>query len=596
MPSMLTLIHSSVIARPNKAALVWKESSEGSAYQHMTYSELWTSVQQFAYALQAAGVREGSKVAILSTNCPAWTISDLGIMACGAVTVPIYPTVTPQQVHYILQNADVEVVLVENELQAHKVQEAATEQLHTIVCFHPNEQSVGAGVLTFDEMLARGAALMAEQGPLRTWENVQGDDLATIVHTSGTTGNPKGVMLTHRNLVDNAQYTLQYVPIHAEDVTLSYLPLSHIFERTCGQFGMLMSGATITFAESLAKIQQNLLEVKPTVMTSVPRLFEKIYDGVMKNVSESPKLRQSLFHFALKIGREHLARPTAKTKLLHPLLDRLVFHKVRERMGGNIRLLISGGAALSPTVGEFLKVIGLNVCEGYGMTESSPVIACNPANDLRVGTVGPPLKNLEIKIAPDGELCVRGSSVMAGYYKDEEATRQTIDEEGFLKTGDIAELVDGHIRIVERKKNILVLATGKNIAPFPIESSLALSPYISQAVLIGDKRKFVTALLVPDFDTLKQWAASHGVAYSSMEELVAHPKVHHLYQGEIHHQLSGFASFEQPKKFKILAQDLSMDSGQLTATLKVRTHILFTHYKDEIEAMYAEETKSAAAM
>jgi len=593
MPSMLTLIHQSTERQPEHLALRWKEDG---VYQSMSYGELWTQIQSAAHALQEIGVRPTSKVAILANNCPQWTVSDLAIMACGAVTVPIYPTVTPQQVAYILQNADVEVILVENDELAEKVRQAleepGTEQLHTVVVIRTTSR-LGAGQMHWQEFLLRGRALLAAAGEVSTWRAVTGDTLATIVHTSGTTGNPKGVMLTHRNLVDNAQGVLAYVPVRPEDITLSYLPLSHIFERTCGQFGMLIAGATICFAESLNTITTNLVEVRPTLMTSVPRLFEKIYDGVMKNVQASPPLRQKIFRLALKIGQQRLERETLLTKLLHPLLDKLVWSTIRERMGGRIRLLVSGGAALSPTVGEFLKIAGLNVCEGYGMTETAPVVSCNPTHDLRVGTVGQVLRNTEIKIAADGELLVRGTSVMLGYYKDEEATRKSFDEEGFLYTGDIAEVVDGYLRIIERKKNILVLATGKNVAPFPIEAAMSRSPFISQAVLIGDKRKYVSALLVPDFDNLKAWAAEQGLSYSSNAELVATPQVQVLFASEVKRELLSFADYEKPKKFTVLPSELSMENGQLTATLKVRTHVLTVHYQQEIEAMYAEGTSQA---
>jgi long-chain acyl-CoA synthetase len=586
MGNMVELIHETVVRHRERNALGWKQDG---AYQHMTYGEFWDQVQSIAHALQELGIGLDGKVGLLSDNRPAWTISDVGILACGAVCVPIYPTLTSAQIGFILGNADVEAIIVENAELADKVLAVATETLHTIILIEPDARIQNQpGVRLFSDMVARGRSLLAEKGPITTWKALPDTTLATIVHTSGTTGNPKGVMLTHGNLVSNATAMLEYVPVQPTDCSLSYLPLSHIFERTVGQFALLISGATINYAESLAKIQQNLVEVRPTMLTSVPRLFEKIYDGVYKNVRESSRLKQQIFQWAVANGTKNRHQPTWRTRMLAPLFDRLVFAQIREKMGGNIRLLVSGGGALSPVIGEFLSIAGLNVCEGYGMTETSPVVSNSPITDLRIGTVGKPLVNLQVKIAEDGELLVKGPSVMVGYYKAPEATAEAFDEEGYLKTGDIAELVDGYLRIVERKKNILVLATGKNVAPFPIESALSRSPYLSQAVLFGDKRKYVTAILVPDFEVLNQWAQEQGLDLP-IPQLIEHPRVRELIDGEVQNALTDFAGFEKPKKFLLLDHEFTLESGEMTATLKVRTHVLFQKYREQIEAMYEQE-------
>ena len=586
MGNMIALIHEAVSRHSAREALGWKQDG---AYRSMTYGEFWEQIQAFAYALQEIGIQLDSKVGLLSENRPAWTLGDVGILACGAVCVPIYPTLTPAQIGFILGNADVEAIIVENAALADKVLEVKTPALHTIILVEPDPRMQDQpGVRLFADMIARGRELLAKKGPLTSWKALAESHLATIVHTSGTTGNPKGVMLTHGNLMSNATAVLEYVPLHPTDGTLSYLPLSHIFERTCGQFAVLITGAKITYAESLAKIQQNLVEVRPTMITSVPRLFEKIYDGINKQVRESSPLKQKIFKWAVANGQKHMHRPTAWTRMLAPLFDKLVFSTIREKMGGNIRLLVSGGGALAPVIGEFLSIAGLPVCEGYGMTETSPVVSTSPIHDLRIGTVGKPLVNVQVKIAPDGELLVKGPSVMVGYYKQPEATAETFDEEGYLKTGDIAEMVDGYIRIIERKKNILVLATGKNVAPFPVESALSRSPYISQAVLLGDKRKFVSAILVPDFEVLNQWAQEQGLSLP-IKELIEHPRVRELFDGEVQNALTEFAGYEKPKKFLLLDHEFTLESGEMTATLKVRTHVLFQKYQEQIEAMYAEE-------
>jgi long-chain acyl-CoA synthetase len=589
--NLITLIHEAAERHAARPALSWKEDGR---YIDITYAEFWKRIQSFAYALQQFGVHQGTKVAILSNNRSEWTISDVAILSLGAVTVPIYHTLTPPQIEYILNNADVELIVVENEELASKVRSVAPAQLHTIIVMDPTGLTLQPGVVSYREMIAQGADLLAAKGPLTTWLDVAETDLATIVHTSGTTGNPKGVMLTHGNLVANIEGSTAFVPISEQDRTLCYLPLAHIFERTAGQFVALVHGACISFAENLNTIATNLLEVRPTMMNSVPRLYEKIYDGIHKTINESSKFKQWLFHFALQTSKRQKTTPTLTSRLLHPLLDKLVFAKIRSRLGGNIRLLGSGGAALAPDIAEFFHYVGLTICEGYGMTETSPVISINPTADTRVGTVGRPLANLQVRIAPDGELLVKGPSVMVGYYKNPEATRSTLDEDGWLHTGDIAELVDGYLKIVERKKNILVLATGKNVAPFPIESAMARSPYISQAVLFGDKRKFVTALLVPDFANLKQWADSNNLGHLTPEELLRHPQVQSLYEQEISEQLREFAPFEKPKKFTLLPTELTLEDGALTVTLKVRHHVLFKRYEREIESMYADSDAVAA--
>lgn len=590
MSNLLSLVHQSVERYPNHTALKWKQNNQ---YLELSYSAFWERAQAFAAALQDLGVQAGGKVAILSNNCPAWTIADIGIMIAGAVTVPIYSTSTPHQIEYILQNADVEAILVENDDMLTRTLSVATEALHSILVIYPTAPVTHPGVMTFDSVLEKGQQLLAAKGPSNAWRSITDDQLATIVHTSGTTGNPKGVMLTHGNLHANVKGCQVYLPLGPEDSCLSYLPLSHIFERTCGQFMMLAAGGRFTYCEGLPHITTNLLEVRPTVMSSVPRLFEKIYDGVQNNVREQSKAKQAIFRLAMNVGKQHITRPTFTSKLLHPLLDKLVFRTIRERMGGNIRLMVSGGAALSPTIGEFLKIAGLNVCEGYGLTETSPVISTQPITDPRLGTVGVPLVNVDVKIAADGEVLAKGPSIMVGYYKNPEATREVFTEDGYFMTGDIGEIVDGYLRIVERKKNILVLATGKNVAPFPIEAAMMRSPYIGQAILIGDKRKYVSALIVPDFVNLEKFAAAQSINLPTVQ-LVDHPAVRALIEQEIKEQLAEFASFERPKKFTILPQELTLESGELTPSLKIRLHVLQTRYQAEIDAMYDEHAEATA--
>ncbi|ASS76214.1 hypothetical protein CIG75_15540 [Tumebacillus algifaecis] len=589
MASLPALLYETVSSFHNRDALIWKD--EGS-WHRMTYGVFWQRIQSLAYGLQQLGIKPQCKVALLSENRPAWTIADFAILSCGAITVPIYPTLTAAQIGYILDNGDVEIVLVENAELAAKVRAFATDKLRYIILIDETAIENNSNILSYSDVMETGYEMLQSQGPLSTWEQVDGEAIATICYTSGTTGPPKGVMLTHQNLLSNIVQTSRYIPIEPSDVTLSHLPLSHIFERTCGQFLILLTGAAISYAEEIGTVAQNIVEVQPTLLLSVPRFYEKVYTNVMKTVQESSPFKRWLFGIALRSGIKHAERPTFLTSLLHPLYDRLVYTKIRDKMGGKLRLLVSGGAALSPYLAEFLHAIGVPVSEGYGLTETSPVISTNPVSDIRIGTVGRPIPGLDLKLAADGEILVKGAGIMSGYYKDPNATAAAFDEDGWFCTGDIGHLQDGYLKIVERKKNILVLTTGKNVAPFPVESAMSRSPYIAQAVLFGDRRKYVTTLLVPDFVALQAWAAQHDLP-SGMPKLLSSQAVIDLYQNEIERTLREFAPFEIPKKFVLLPRDLTLEEGELTPSLKVRIHVLQQKYQAEIDSMYEESEKIA---
>jgi long-chain acyl-CoA synthetase len=525
--------------------------------------------------MRQLGVQPGDKIGILSTNCPEWAVADYAALAVGAVVVPVYPTLPANQVHYILTNADASMCVVENFEQYHKIAIHCPEQLKHIAVIRSESMSddnLSPPWFHFADLLELGK----EADVLfRVPAEVPGDELATIVHTSGTSGNPKGVMLTHRNIVSNVLASLEVAPVYATDVSLSYLPLSHIFERTVGQFAALSSGACIAYAESIETIQQNLLEVRPTVLVTVPRLLEKVYGRVMENVNGAPKPLRKLLHIGMHGRRVGLA---------YRLVDRLVYRKIRQGLGGRIRVVVSGGSALSREVAQFFLNAGVPVLEGYGMTESSPVICVNPPSDIRPGTVGRPISGVSISLADDGELLVSGPNVMRGYYKDEGATEEAL-QDGWLHTGDIAELVDGYVRIVDRKKHILVLANGKNVAPAPIESAIAMSPCVSSAILLGDGRPYVTCLISPNLAELRS-AAERLQLSDDSREWVQHPEVRALFAREVRARISSFAPFEQPKRAALIAEELSIESGGLTPTLKVRSKIVMERYGAVVEAMY----------
>jgi long-chain acyl-CoA synthetase len=570
--NLVQLLEKSVRLHGDKECLRYKR---GGQYVSMSYGEFWRSVLNFAAGMRQLGVQPGDKIGILSTNCPEWAIADYAALAVGAVVVPVYPTLPEDQVLYILNNADVFMCVVEDFEQYQKIASRCPEQLKHIAVIRSesmSENHLSPPWFPFTDLLELG---QEADVLLRVPAEVPVDGLATIVHTSGTSGNPKGVMLTHRNIVSNVLASLEVAPVYATDVSLSYLPLSHIFERTVGQFAALTSGACIAYAESLETIQQNLLEVRPTVLVTVPRLLEKVYGRVMENVTGAPGPLRRLLHLGLQ-GRG--------VGLAYRLVDRLVYRKIRQGLGGRIRVVVSGGAALSREVAQFFLNAGIPVLEGYGMTESSPVICVNPPSDIRPGTVGRPIRGVSISLADDGELLVRGPNVMRGYYKDEEASQEAL-QDGWLHTGDVAELVDGYVRIVDRKKHILVLATGKNVAPAPIESAITMSSYVSAAILLGDGRQYVTCLISPNLVELRPIAERLNLS-EDPREWVQHPEIRALFAREVQARIASFAPFERPKRAALIAEELSIESGGLTPTLKVRSKIVMERYGAVVEAMY----------
>jgi long-chain acyl-CoA synthetase len=441
-------------------------------------------------------------------------------------------------------------------------------------------------------------ALATDRGAVRKRaDEVQPSDVATFIYTSGTTGDPKGVMLTHDNLVSNVQSSTKlFVGLGTKDTALSFLPLCHVFERMGGHYVMLRLGVTIAYAESVEQVPANLAEVKPTLMLSVPRLYEKMYSRVNEKVAGDPAIRQKIFRWAMGVGaqvfRHKVARtePGAWLKVRFALADKLVFSKIKERVGGRIRLFISGGAPLAREIAEFFGAAGLPILEGYGLTETSPVIAVNLPNRMKPGTVGPPLEGVEVKIAEDGEILTRGPNVMKGYYKKPEATAEVIDKDGWFQTGDIGHLdEDGFLVITDRKKDILVTSGGKNIAPQPIENRLKTDKFFTEVVMIGNRRNFPAALVVPNFEALEAWAKAQGIAFSSREDLVAKPEVVSFYQTRVSGLLPELAQFERIKKLGLLTKEFTVESGELTPTLKVKRRVIEQNYKGVIDRLYGAE-------
>jgi len=571
----------------------------GDRIDGLSGKQVFERTRDMSLGLGGLGVSPGDRVAIVAESRPEWIICDLAILAAGGVTVPIYPTLSSAQARYILQDSGARVAIVSTADQLGKVQEVRhlLPSLEAVVVMDA-AAGQAASVLTMDDVALRGHARMTgEWGAGRTFRDaarqVAPDDLATIIYTSGTTGEPKGVMLTHGNLVANLEAGSQVLELSQADVALSFLPLSHGFERMVSYI-YLFTGVSIVFAESMETIARDIGTVQPTVVTGVPRVYEKIQARIVTTGEGASPAKAAIFRWAVKAGiAKARARLTGRTpgtlvSARAAVADRLVFSTIRQRLGGRIRFLVSGSAPLGASVLEFFHGIGLPIVEGYGLTETAPILTVNPANAPRAGTVGRPLPNVELRIAPDGEILARGPNVMTGYYNKPEATREVL-KDGWFATGDIGALdAEGYLRITDRKKDILVTSGGKNIAPQPIEDVLRRSPLVAEAVVLGDRRRYVAALLVPEFTALERRLQGLGRPPAARDELVTRPDVVALYQEIVDALNRDLSPYERVKRMALLPSEFTVASGELTPTLKVKRRVVEERWRPQIEALYRD--------
>ena len=573
----------------NKPALAHKP--KGGTYLDISYTELDASVAAFSKGLNALGVQKNDRVAILSENRPEWAITDFGSLKVGAVTVPMFSTLTAAQVGYILNDSGAKIICVSTEKQLEKVNAIRDEvpTLERVIIFDAIEGETPEGVIQFDAV----CELAGEE----TNTAASADDLATIIYTSGTTGNPKGVMLTHANFISNVEACKSLIDVSETDVLLSFLPLSHVFERLGGHYVPLFSGAKIAYAESTFTVAQNMKEVAPTVMLSVPRLYETMHERILRAVQEGSSLKQKIFHWGVSVGSavssaiQQGKKPSAILQLQQNIADKLVFAKLKEATGGRLRFFVSGGAALPQSIAEFFHAAGILILEGYGLTETSPVISMNHPGKWKFGTVGAQVPGIEVQIAEDGEILTRGPHVMKGYFNNEAATAEVIDGEGWFHTGDIGIIdADGFVKITDRKKNIIVLSNGKNVAPQPIESELVRSPFISQVMVVGSERKNLAALIVPNFDALKAWASENSIETADLPAMLQTREVQQHIQSEIRSRLTDFADFEQVRRFTLLEKEFSQEDDEMTPTLKLKRNVIIEKYSDAINGMYPEDS------
>ncbi len=571
-------------------------------WQVISSDEMITRARAIALGLYALGVRKGDRVALLSENRPEWTLADAGCLFAGAVDVPIYATQAPAQVCYILKDSSARVMFISTRAQFERLRDVIVEcdTVEHFVFFDSHgmpDDALSARAMTLAELEARGRELDKQDPQLANnlARVVEAKDLATIIYTSGTTGEPKGVMLTHANLVSNLIDSSGHLSFSVEDIALSILPLSHVLERLA-MYMYIHHGMSVFYAESLEKLGANMREVRPTVFIGVPRLFEKIYLAIKDKAAAGGKLKANVFAWAVRVGKAHAQTALSGEKIpsvlafKYKVATRLVFTKWRAGLGGRIRLFISGGAALSDEIALIFAGAGLPIVQGYGLTETSPVIATGTIEENRIGTVGRPIRNVEVRIASDGEIETRGPNVMRGYFNKPEETRAVFTEDGWFRTGDIGTLdEDGFLRITDRKKELFKTSGGKYIAPQPIEQRIKASRFVNQVVLIGNGRKFPAALIVPDWEQVRAYAEMKSIDARTPAELSVHPRILDLFQRQVDALTNDLAQYERVKRIALLEHEFSVQDGELTPTLKVKRRVVDEKYRDVIDRLYEME-------
>lgn len=566
-------------SHPQKTALLYKK--EG-VYFPITYKELKEKVLVFSSALQKLGIEKGENVAILSENRPEWVISDLGVMAAGGVVVPLHITLSPKAISNVLSHSKSKILIVSNADFLNKVllEKKSLRNLKRIIFIEKLTDAQKQALK--DKVVGWNAIFKINNGGGQDFEKLflDPDGPCSIIYTSGTTGDPKGVVLTHRNFLSNVESVNEVIPVKHNDIFLSFLPLSHVLERMAGYYMPLCYGATIAYAENAKQLAQNLKEVRPTILISVPRIFEKFHDAVWDKVNSSSHLQQKLFRWALK---------QQKGSLLYRLADFLVFQKIRSRMGGRLRLTISGGASLNENIARFFYKMGITVLEGYGLTETSPVISANREDDLKFGSVGKLVPGVKMKITDEKEILVRGPSIFSEYFNNKPKTKEAFDKEGWFYTGDLGFLdKQGFLTIIGRGKEMIVTSGGKNVWPEPIENLINNDRFVSQSMIIGNGQKFVSALIVPDWQEIEKYMKENNLPLKEHQKLTRDPNLLDIFQQRIDEKINpSLNDFEKIRNFRLLPQEFSHDQDELTPTLKLRRHIIERHYQKTIASMYS---------
>ena len=567
----------------------------GGSWKEISWNEFHKNARMLGLAMITMGIERGERVAIFAPNSPEWQMVDVATLSIGAADVPLYATITAKQAEYIISDSGSKVVFVGSPSHMERVLEVrdSLPQLRKIITMD-NTTSDHPDVITFDDMIKLGEKNANPDEFDKRLEGVQAEDLCSIVYTSGTTGNPKGVMLLHDNFLSNIKAVSSLIEVNDSDICLSFLPLSHVLERMSGYYTSLYNGASIAHATSIDTIADEITEVKPHFMVSVPRLYEKIHAGVLSMIESESPAKQKIFNWAVGVGRNVSSLQLSHQQIpgflnfKHKIANKLVFSKIFEKMGGRLRFFFSGGAPLAKEIAEFFHAMGILILEGYGLTETSPVITVNRPDAVRFGTVGQILTGVEVQIADDGEIICKGPNVMEGYWNRPAETAEALAE-GWFHTGDIGEFDnEGFLHITDRKKDLIVTAGGKNVAPQNIENALKMSRYIEQAAVIGDKRKFISALIVPSFPDLEKWASSQGIPVDSREKYLNDERVQKMMKAEIAKMLVDFDKHEAVQKFVLLNEEMTESAGLMTPTLKVRRKEVNLVFEQDIEGMYKE--------
>lgn len=590
--NLIQIFNNTVKRQPHDPSFRYKENGE---WLILDWQEVFAKVLDLTGALHKLGVQKGDRVCLFSHTRYEWALADLAILSCGAVTVPIYESSTPEQAFYILDNCGAKVVFVENDDQFKKIRAFCPKltSLKQIILFETHEKPTDDGVYTLEEAFLLGAG----QGKNvfdKMLEAIRPEDEASYVYTSGTTGPPKGAVLTHGNFLAELTSIEQVVGFERGIESLIFLPLAHILARIV-HFAQIYKGFVQNFAESIDKLMDNIAEARPHLMASVPRIFEKVHTRVMQGVESGSATKKAIFFWALKVGEARASytlkgkTPPLGIQLKWILAHGLVFSKLQKKMGGRLKFFISGGAPLAKEIGDFFHAAGFLILEGYGLTETSAAIAINSKQALKMGTVGRPLPGVEMKIAADGEILARGGVVFKGYYGRPEETSEVLEKDGWFHTGDIGVIDDdGFVKITDRKKDIIVTAAGKNIAPQNIENLIKTDPFISQIMVHGDRRKFLSALVTLDRDQIVSYAKGHQIVFKEYADLVKSDEIHHLIKARIEEKNRQLAKYETIKKFAILENDFSVETGELTPTMKVKRKFTSQKYQDVLDGFYTE--------
>jgi long-chain acyl-CoA synthetase len=596
--TLVELFNNRVAATPDDVAM---RTKTGGTWEPLTYREVGAQARELANGLLDLGLPAGSAASLLSRNRAEWILSDIAILLAGARTAPIYTTNSPRQVGHVIGHSGAAVAIVEDAEQRDKVLKVRDElpALQTIVVISGEGAGEYPAVISYEELRERGRRYAAANpGELdRRGAGIKAGDVATIVYTSGTTGEPKGAMLTHDNFVRTGLQGIEVMHLEraGKQRMISYLPLSHIFERLIGEWAVIMLGAEVWFAESIEALVGNLKECRPTLFIGVPRVYEKFYNGVRARVEEQPGIKKAMVKQAIAAGTAKVAAEQAGRRVpwglaqRQKLLDHIVTSKLRHELGMDAcQLAVSGAAPLSSEVMTFVHALGITLVEGYGLTETTAPVSVNPPERIRIGTVGLPLPGVQVRFDLDGELLVKDYNVFAGYYDDEEATAAAFTSDGFLRTGDVGVFDEaGYIKITDRKKDLIVTAGGKNVAPQVLEERLKFDPLISQALVFGDRRPYLVALITLDPDEAGKWAAERGIAYTDVAELSAHPQLLDAVTGIVGRVNGELSRQEGIKRWTVLPRDFTLDAEEITPTLKVRRRIIIDKYGSEIERLYA---------